>query len=462
MTYIETNRTTEPHSESILYLNLKDANGAPVANAKIKIWAGPLPTGQPPYFTDDDPNNPNRRTNAGGQFEWAVANGAPERDTDFFVQVVGSDNTPQSEPFHFPFRSQQAQWITVTAAPEGAGASAGGGIPPIPDLQLDPRLASELNAGVKIIQPTANATCWKLISAQYIDAEQAGGKITIVCNVEDEQGHPLAGVPVIQGWPSDQAIGNSNADGLVEFPMSGDSSFDPARGEHGPYSVLVGGLPSDTVVGLGLPLKRHVQFVLTWRRVVPGAPHEPTPPPPASSAVTGQIRNAPAGTQITLSGAGKTLNATIGPDGMYRFASLAAGTYALTLSGAGIINGSIPLDGVQSVVFDYAVPFVPRPPSKVFVHYLLFGPGSQPGTTTNLILALDYIVRFAPIVGFSPDEARNAQRVTIVGDMTAVSAAVEQGLRDEGCTVVRLTAADSYALENVFKQLVASGSPYPR
>ncbi len=107
------------------------------------------------------------------------------------------------------------------------------------------------------------------------------------------------------------------------------------------------------------------------------------------------------------------------------------------------------------------MPPAPTAEPKLFKHYLLFGPGTQPGTLTNLILALDYVIRFAPIVGFSVEQARYALHVTIVGDTNAVSEGAEQELRDAGCLVTRLTASDSYALENLFKQLIASGSPYP-
>jgi hypothetical protein len=111
-----------------------------------------------------------------------------------------------------------------------------------------------------------------------------------------------------------------------------------------------------------------------------------------------------------------------------------------------------------------AAPQTGRPASqspKPFDHYLLFGPGNLPSTMTNLILALDYIVRFAPLVGFKASDAKNAAHVTIVGDTSGVSQGDEQSLRDTGCQVVRLTAADSYALETIFKELVSSGSPYP-
>jgi hypothetical protein len=126
----------------------------------------------------------------------------------------------------------------------------------------------------------------------------------------------------------------------------------------------------------------------------------------------------------------------------------------------GVINPALNVLANQTVTFDYPAA-APAPARKVFKHYLLFGPGTQAGTMTNLILALDYIVHYAPIVGFSVDEALNAERVTIVGGTSAVSAQDEQRLRDGGSRVARLQGADSYAMENLFQQLLASGSPFP-
>ncbi len=148
------------------------------------------------------------------------------------------------------------------------------------------------------------------------------------------------------------------------------------------------------------------------------------------------------------------------PDGTYSFTNVPVGTYSLELSGVGVINSALTIAANQTVTFDYPV-VQPAPTKKIFKHYLLFGPGTQPGTLTNLILALDYIVHYAPIVGFSVDEAANAERVTIVGGPSAVSTQDEQRLRDGGSKVARLQAADSYALETLFQQLLASGSPYP-
>ncbi len=76
-------------------------------------------------------------------------------------------------------------------------------------------------------------------------------------------------------------------------------------------------------------------------------------------------------------------------------------------------------------------------------------------------IALDYVIRFKPLVGFTPQEARFARHVPIAGDTKMVGEGVEQGLRSSGCVVSRITAPDSYALESIFKQLLAVGIPNP-
>ncbi len=457
MNFIERNRNIEPHSESILFLYLQDANGAPAPNKKVKIFAGPPPSGEPPYFTDDDPNNPNRRTDGNGKFQFIVANGAPAQRLDFWVQVLGNDGAPESKAFQFPFPAGEARWVIVTASPEGASAPENPNQPiETPELQIDPRLASQANVRVKLAQLAPNTRYWKLISAQYQDPDESGGNINIIVFVQDERGAPIPGQRVLQKFPGDQASAVTDERGHIEFPMSGDSSFAPERGESGPYSVVIDGMPGDQVEGMGLPLRRHVQYILTYRRAIFAA----TPPPIATGNLRGRITGAPAGARLVLRTTGRTLDTLVATDGLYSFTNVPVGAYTLELSNVGIINPTLNIVADQTATFDYPVASPPTA-RKVFKHYLLFGPGAQAGTMTNLILALDYIVHFAPIVGFSVDEASNAERVTIVGGANAVSAPDEQRLRDGGSRVARLQAADSYALENLFQQLLASGSPFP-
>lgn len=62
----------------------------------------------------------------------------------------------------------------------------------------------------------------------------------------------------------------------VAVNMTADSSFSPDRGERGPYTAYMGG-NSDRISGMGLPLRRHVQYTVTWKMVLAGE----EPPPPA-------------------------------------------------------------------------------------------------------------------------------------------------------------------------------------
>ena len=80
------------------------------------------------------------------------------------------------------------------------------------------------------------------------------------------------------------------------------------------------------------------------------------------------------------------------------------------------------------------------PPTKPLIHNLLFGSPAVPNMQINLIVALDYIARFVPTVGFSVEEARSVQNVTVVG--RAIDPASEQALKSAGCVVRHIDGAD--------------------
>ena len=126
---------------------------------------------------------------------------------------------------------------------------------------------------------------WEAEVVEYypVDAPCNNGSVNTYVRVENEKGDYLSGIKVYQDWGDDRASelmkpivqANDFCDDKygATFFMSGDSSFDPAKGQSGPYSFYVDG-NSDVVKGLGLPLKRHVQYAITWRYK-----SEPTPPP---------------------------------------------------------------------------------------------------------------------------------------------------------------------------------------
>jgi hypothetical protein len=120
--------------------------------------------------------------------------------------------------------------------------------------------------------------------AYFADGDQGNnGSTNIYVTVVDENGAPISGVRVWQCWPDDCAAGIAQA-GAVNFYMSGDSSFAPDRGEAGPYWVRMDE-PSEWLLGLGLPLKRHVQYYVTIVRVTASTP-TPTPTATATSSAT--------------------------------------------------------------------------------------------------------------------------------------------------------------------------------
>lgn len=126
---------------------------------------------------------------------------------------------------------------------------------------------------------------WQAVKVEYFATDDPcnnGGTNTYL-RTEDLNGTYQRNVKVFQAWPDDrtskqttpieQANTYCGQKYGADFFMSGDSSFDWAKGQVGPYSFYVEGA-SDIVQGLGLPLKRHVQYTIVFRLV-----DKPTPPP---------------------------------------------------------------------------------------------------------------------------------------------------------------------------------------
>lgn len=137
----------------------------------------------------------------------------------------------------------------------------------------DPRLD---NLNIKLV-PAATPT-FRLVEAYFQDnidpehphdseASESKNGIRIMVGVEDARGRPMTNVRVIQHFGDEDAFGLTNPAGYIDFDQSGDSSFDPKKGQQGAYTIFVPG--GDKVVGLGLPLRQHVQFLLKFQQVAP-------------------------------------------------------------------------------------------------------------------------------------------------------------------------------------------------
>jgi hypothetical protein len=136
-----------------------------------------------------------------------------------------------------------------------------------PPRELDPRLPS-LNVHVQ--EPVGLApgqSYYRLVSARWENEQEAGFNHSIYIDVMDETGNRIVGQPVDVRWGSD---------GLTVFvddkPAPEYGSNFPMYAVLGSYSVSIPGLPSDTVVGLGMGtaeqpnFKIHTNFWLKFQR----------------------------------------------------------------------------------------------------------------------------------------------------------------------------------------------------
>lgn len=130
---------------------------------------------------------------------------------------------------------------------------------------LDPRLAA-LNVRVEFASVKQGDPYWKLIRAEYQDPNQSNGNHQMLYLLLGENGKPVLVQRVFQGLSDIQADSFTDAFGRAKIPMW--ENYNPDNGETGPYSAWVAGLPSDKVVGLGMPNGMSVNFVLTWQKTV--------------------------------------------------------------------------------------------------------------------------------------------------------------------------------------------------
>ena len=92
-------------------------------------------------------------------------------------------------------------------------------------------------------------------------------------------------------------------------------------------------------------------------------------------------------------------------------------------------------------------------------HYMLFWQRSYPGPLArqDLVNSINYIVRFRPALGFSLNDARNAEYVTIVGSEAGISAAEEKALLNSGCKVERIAGRDEEETSRMLSELANLG-----
>ena len=171
---------------------------------------------------------------------------------------VPPTNTPKPRPTKAP----------ATAAPAGAGPNKVAALNQLPPRQVDPRVAA---LGVTIVEPQnlkAGQQYWRLTELRWQDGNESGNDHTIYIEVKDQAGQRIVGQPIEVRW-----AGGSLTIFVEDKPAPVYGGNFPMYNTLGSYSVTIPGLPSDTVVGMGMGTIEqpnftiHTNFFLTFQKV---------------------------------------------------------------------------------------------------------------------------------------------------------------------------------------------------
>lgn len=96
---------------------------------------------------------------------------------------------------------------------------------------------------------------------------------------------------------------------------------------------------------------------------------------------------------------------------------------------------------------------------KSIRHYVLLWQRPYPGPLAHqdYVNALRYVERFRPAIGFSLNDAKNAEYVTIVGSEAGITAAEERALLDAGCKVERIAGGSEEETGRILSELARLG-----
>ncbi len=181
-------------------------------------------------------------------------------------------------------------------------------------------------------------------------------------------------------------------------------------------------------------------------------------PPPSNSVIFGHVQNGEGKALLLIKEGNIIARFNIPESGDFSFIRLAAGVYALQVFETNVRQDNISVDGTNRREINLTVPDDNEEPiEKSITHYLLLGPPDSRGRQTNLLLATDYILAFSITVGFSVTEAKQARRVTIIGE--GINPADQETIRNSG-SEVEVLSGDAYDIEAELNNRVRTGRAF--
>ena len=216
-------------------------------SATVVVWHGGEAVGQ--YAAELSPARP---------FVQRVAGASPQR---WGVQVLGQDGRTLASwgLVGTTFRGPTPLRLAATPVMTGTVSTP---VHPAPTVAVvDPRLAK---MGVTVVPaPTRSGqTHFVVKKLAYQDENESGGSHHIYVEVLDEEGRRLTNQSVAIRWQDSQVdLVTSNDKPVTEYA----ANF-AMYGALGAYSAQVAG-GSDKVIGMGLPGRLHVNYLITFQRV---------------------------------------------------------------------------------------------------------------------------------------------------------------------------------------------------
>lgn len=163
-------------------------------------------------------------------------------------------------------------------------------------------------------------------------------------------------------------------------------------------------------------------------------------PAPHRSVIQGRVLDADGATpvpnrRLLLTGP-MTRRATSDGDGRFRLEGLAAGVYTLRVADTPETKRQISLELNETEEVRLRLPGGEEDNRQAIRHYLLIASGDRETARSQLSLAVDYVLRRGVTVGFSPDAALRAKRVTVIGE---IPPEILQSLSGTGADVRRVS-----------------------
>lgn len=102
----------------------------------------------------------------------------------------------------------------------------------------------------------------KVLRVDYVNADRSGGNLGIYVYALHKK-VPVWGIPFVQLLPGSEDAFATRPNFVLDMTGGG---FDPGKGQRGPFKIQMNDCFVD---GMGLPLNRHVIYIITFNLLDP-------------------------------------------------------------------------------------------------------------------------------------------------------------------------------------------------